>query len=58
MKYLLSVLLLVSAGLAFAGDFDTTEAKLKAAMDSDIRTDAEKERDKPPPCHDLGVFWS
>ena len=46
MKYLLSVLLLVSAGLAFADDFDATEAKLKAAMDSDIRTDGEKERDR------------
>lgn len=46
MKYLLSVLLLISASLAFADDFDATEAKLKAAMGSDIRTDAEKERDR------------
>ena len=46
MKFLLSVLLLISTGFAFADDFDATEAKLKAAMDSDIRTDAEKERDR------------
>jgi len=46
MKYILSVLLLVSAGLAFADDFDAVEAKLKAAMAADIRTDAEKERDR------------
>lgn len=46
MKYLLAVLLMVSAGLAFADDFEAVEAKLKTAMDSDIRTDAEKERDR------------
>ena len=46
MKYILSVLLMVSAGLAFADDFDATEAKLKTAMASDSRTDAEKERDR------------
>ena len=46
MKYILSVLLLVSAGMAFADDFDAVEAKLKAAMTADIRTDAEKERDR------------
>ena len=46
MKYLLSVLLLVSAGLAFADDFDAVEAKLKAAMAADIRTDDEKDRDR------------
>lgn len=46
MKYLLSVLLMISAGLAFAGDFDAVEAKLKAAMAADIRTDAEKDRDR------------
>ncbi len=45
MKYLLSALLIVSAGLAYADSFDATEAKLKAAMASDIRTDAEKDRD-------------
>ena len=46
MKYFLSVLLLVSAGMAFADDFDVVEAKLKAALAADIRTDAEKERDR------------
>jgi predicted methyltransferase len=46
MKYLLSTLLLVSSGLVFADDFDAVEAKLKATMAADIRTDAEKERDR------------
>jgi len=46
MKYFLSALLLVSAGLAFADDFDAVEAKLKAAMAADIRTDKEKDRDR------------
>ncbi len=46
MKYFLSALLIVAAGLAFADDFDATEAKLKTAMAADIRTDAEKERDR------------
>jgi len=46
MKYLLSVLLMITASLAIADDFDAVEAKLKAAMDADIRTDAEKERDR------------
>ena len=46
MKYLLSLLMLVSASLAMADDFDAVEAKLKAAMASDIRTDAEKQRDR------------
>jgi len=46
MKYLLSALLIVSAGLAFADDFDAVEAKLKAALDADIRTDKEKDRDR------------
>jgi predicted methyltransferase len=46
MKYVLSFLLLVSTGLAFADDFDAVEAKLKTAMDAEIRTDAEKERDR------------
>jgi len=45
MKYLLSVLLILSAGVAFADDFDAVEAKLKTAMASDARTDAEKDRD-------------
>jgi len=51
MKYFLSALLIVSAGivsagLAFADDFDATEAKLKAAMAADIRTEDEVERDR------------
>jgi len=46
MKYILSVLLLVFAGLAIADDFDAVEAKLKAAMAADIRTDPEKDRDR------------
>ncbi len=46
MKYFLSVLLIVSASLALADDFDAVEAKLKTAMGADIRTDAEKDRDR------------
>jgi len=46
MKYFLSALLIVSASLAFADDFDAVEAKLKTAMAADIRTDAEKDRDR------------
>jgi predicted methyltransferase len=46
MKIFLSVLLMVLAGMAFADDFDAVEAKLKDAMAADIRTDAEKERDR------------
>lgn len=46
MKYILSVLLLVSTGMTFADDFDAVETKLKAAMTAEIRTDAEKERDR------------
>ncbi len=46
MRYFLSALLMLSASLAFADDFDTVEAKLKAALAADIRTDAEKERDR------------
>lgn len=46
MKYFLSALLIMSAGLVFADDFDATKAKLEAAMKSDIRTDKEKERDR------------
>jgi len=45
MRYLLSVLLILSAGMAFADDYDAVEAKLKTAMASDARTDAEKDRD-------------
>lgn len=46
MKYLLCALLFFSAGLASADDFDAVEAKLKTAMASDVRTDAEKDRDQ------------
>ena len=46
MKYLLAVLLMVSTSLVFADDFDSVEAKLKAAMAAEVRTDAEKERDR------------
>jgi len=46
MKYFLSILLMVSAGLAFADDFDAVEAKLKTALAAEIRTDAEKDRDR------------
>ena len=46
MKYFLSALLIVSASLAFADDFDAVETKLKAALAADIRTDAERERDR------------
>ena len=46
MKYLLSALLMISASMAIADDFDAVEAKLKDAMAADIRTDAEKERDR------------
>ncbi len=46
MKYFLSILLIASTGLAFADDFDAVEAKLKTALDADIRTDKEKERDR------------
>jgi len=46
MKYFLSALLILSAGLAIADDFDATEAKLKTAMASDSRTDEEKDRDR------------
>ncbi len=46
MKFFLSALLMISAGMAFADDFDAVEAKLKTAMAAEIRTDAEKERDR------------
>jgi predicted methyltransferase len=46
MKYLLCTLLLLSAGLASADDYDAVKAKLETAMASDIRTDADKERDR------------
>jgi len=46
MKIFLIALLLVSASLAFADDFDAVEAKLKIALAADIRTDKEKDRDR------------
>jgi predicted methyltransferase len=46
MKYLLTALLVVSASMAVADDFDAVEAKLKTALKADIRTDVEKERDR------------
>jgi predicted methyltransferase len=46
MKYFLSVLLMVAASMAVADDFDAVEAKLKTALAADIRTDAEKDRDR------------
>ena len=46
MKYFLCVLILIGATGAVADDFDAVETKLKAAMAADIRTDAEKERDR------------
>ena len=46
MKYFLSTLLLITSGLVWADDFDAVEAKLRAAMSADIRTDAEKARDR------------
>ena len=46
MKYFLTLLLIASTGMALADDFDAVEAKLKAAMDSDIRTEAERDRDR------------
>ena len=46
MKYLLSALLIVFAGQAFADDFDATKAKLEKAMESDIRTDKDTDRDR------------
>lgn len=45
MKLFLSTLLMAVAIPAFSGDFDVVEAKLKTAMEAEIRTDAEKERD-------------
>lgn len=46
MKYLLSVVLMITANLAVAADFDAVETKLKAAMNAEVRTDKEKERDR------------
>jgi predicted methyltransferase len=48
MKRLLPTLLLsLSAStFVFAADFDATKAKIEAAMESDIRTEADRERDR------------
>ena len=46
MKYFLTAVLMMFAGLAFASDFEATQAKLETALDAEIRTDAEKERDR------------
>ena len=46
MKYLLIALMMLSANLAFADDYDATKEKVTSAMASDGRTDAEKERDR------------
>lgn len=46
MKYLLLTLLLLVGRPALADGFDAVEAKLKAALVADIRTDAEKKRDR------------
>jgi len=45
MKYLLIAIMMLSANLAFADDFDATKAKLNTALASDNRTDDEKDRD-------------
>ncbi len=46
MRYILSALLMMFASQAGAGGFDTVEAGLKAALAADIRSDAEKDRDR------------
>jgi len=46
MKYMFLSMLLLLSNMAAASDFDAVEAKLRAAMASDIRTDAEKARDR------------
>lgn len=46
MKYLLIVLLMLSSNYAFGDDFEAVRSKLNTAMDSDIRTDTEKARDR------------
>jgi len=46
MAKMLIVLLFLFAGFAQAGDFSAVEMKLKAAMEADIRTEAEVERDR------------
>jgi predicted methyltransferase len=46
MSKMLVVLLLLFAGFVQASDFSAVETKVKAAMDADIRTEAEVERDR------------
>jgi predicted methyltransferase len=46
MTKMLVVLLLLFAGFVQASDFSAVETKVKAAMDADIRTEAEVERDR------------
>ncbi len=43
---ILIVLLLMNCGFAFADDFSAVEEKLKVAMKSDVRTEAEMKRDR------------
>jgi predicted methyltransferase len=42
----LAVLCLLFTGIVQAGDFSTVETKLKAAMQADVRSEAETERDR------------
>jgi predicted methyltransferase len=42
----LTVLLFMNCGFAFADDFSAVEEKLKVAMKSDVRTEAEMKRDR------------
>ncbi len=46
MKYLLIILLIVTANPGVADEFDAVAAKLKTALQADIRTEAEKDRDR------------
>ena len=46
MKYFLIALLMITASLAYADDFDAVEASLMTALAADVRTDAEKQRDR------------
>ena len=46
MKYLLMTMLIVLSGSALADDYDVVKDKLTVAMNADIRTDKEKERDR------------
>jgi len=45
-KFILLMLLGILSSALFAGDFSTVESKLKAAMDSDVRSEKEVERDR------------